>query len=134
MGAGAPAEDAAQDAALRAWRQRAQCRTPDEPGGWIATIAKHEALRSIGRRRPDERFEEALADAEEAPESDVLQRLDVRSALTELSPRDRELLFARYWADLTQDEVGLRLGLADGTVKVRLHRLRNRLQQRLSDA
>src|SRR4051812_50121419 len=46
LGAGPDAEDAAQEAAMRAWRRRATCR--DAPGAWGRTIAHNEALRTAG--------------------------------------------------------------------------------------
>src|SRR4051794_41348361 len=51
LGPGPDAEDAAQEAAMRAWRRRATCR--DAPGAWVRTIAQNEALRTAGRR-PDQ--------------------------------------------------------------------------------
>src|SRR5215217_6462577 len=39
------ADEAAQEAMTRAWRQRAKCRTPGTPEPWVAQIARNEALR-----------------------------------------------------------------------------------------
>ena len=39
LGPATTADDAAQEAAIRAWRQRAHCRTPRRPNPWIAAIA-----------------------------------------------------------------------------------------------
>jgi RNA polymerase sigma-70 factor (ECF subfamily) len=39
----------------------------------------------------------------------------------------------RYGEDLTQAEVARRLGVPEGTVKVRLHRARRRLRGLLAD-
>lgn len=134
VGPGAAAEDAAQEAALRAWRKRRDCDSPAQPSGWIATIARREALRFFARRREEDPLEESLVEVAAPAEADVLERLDVRRALLELSRDDRALLFARYWADLTQSDAGTALGVADGTIKVRLHRLRKRLRDRLAEA
>src|SRR5919199_4866170 len=45
LGADPAAEDAAQEATFRAWRYSTQCRSPDHPVAWLATIARREALR-----------------------------------------------------------------------------------------
>src|SRR5919199_1624958 len=45
LGADPAAEDAAQEATFRAWRYSTQCRSPDPPIAWLATIARREALR-----------------------------------------------------------------------------------------
>jgi RNA polymerase sigma factor (sigma-70 family) len=72
---------------------------------------------------------------EEAPaqsaEDDVLTRIDVERALGELSPADRLMVRLRYEADLTHPSVAVALGLSVTNVKVRLHRLRPKLQHSL---
>ena len=50
-----------------------------------------------------------------------------------LADGDRRVLHLRYAEDLTQAEVARRLGLPEGTVKVRLHRARGRLRRVLED-
>lgn len=67
-------------------------------------------------------------------DSTTAERLDVWRALSELAPSERKLLGLRYWADLTQAEAADRLGLPEGTAKVRLHRLRATLRGQLAEA
>src|SRR3954471_8347279 len=102
LGRGAAAEDAAQEAAIRAWRQRRRCLTPDRPDPWVTTIARREALRIAAQSRetPCEEPDYQTVPTH-APEIDT--RIDVRRAMLGLSPEDRRLLHARYWDDLTQD-------------------------------
>jgi len=127
------AEDAAQDALLRAWRARASCASQKAPGGWLATIARNVAFSLRARSQP----ELPLAVADEVPGDDALQpRLDivmVRELVRRLSDDDRRLLSLRYAEDLTQAEIARRLGWPPGTVAVRLHRLRRRLRAELDE-
>jgi RNA polymerase sigma-70 factor (ECF subfamily) len=60
---------------------------------------------------------------------DTVERADVQAALRRLSRRDRELLALRYGEDLTQAAIAVRLGIPEGTVKVRLHRARDKLRR-----
>src|SRR5436305_3512027 len=87
------AEDAAQDALLRAWRARASCATQKAPGGWLATIARNVAF---SRRAARRQTEVPLAVADEVPDADALQpRLEVvmvRQLMQRLSDDDRRLL------------------------------------------
>src|SRR5687768_901421 len=53
LGHGGAAEDATQEALIRAWRQRDSCQDPRRPGPWISTIARREALRLASRHRRD---------------------------------------------------------------------------------
>jgi RNA polymerase sigma-70 factor, ECF subfamily len=132
LGPSAEAEDAAQEAAVRAWRNRAKCRAADSRHAWLATIARREALRLASARKPAP-LDGAPEPAEPSPEGDALERVAVRQALAGMAPRDRTVLFARYWRDLTQDQLAATLGLPEGTAKVRLHRARAQLRQALSD-
>lgn len=133
LGPGSASEDAAQEAALQAWRHSADCRSPDAPWPWIAAIARREALRQ--RPGPTVFGLDEEADAVVAPhEPQTLLQLDVRRALAQLSEQERELVLARYWTDLTQEQVAAVLQIPAGTVKVRLHRVRARLRPILIDS
>src|ERR1700754_706209 len=73
LGAQPAAEDAAQEASLKAWRHQTQCRTPDRPGPWVAAIARREALRALAPtpvREPAEPVDSGY-------EPQVISRLDV---------------------------------------------------------
>jgi RNA polymerase sigma-70 factor, ECF subfamily len=124
------AEDIAQDALLRAWRRRSTLREADRRNQWLATIVRNEAFRQHARVRPDptsaiERYE-AVEDAQVVA---TVERADLHAALRRLSDRDRQLLELRYTEDLTQQAIARRLGIPEGTVKVRLHRARIKLKR-----
>ena len=123
------AEDAAQEATLRAWRYRARCRDPTKPERWIAAIARREALRAASRRReqPLDTCPEVVDPRQDL--SDFEQLLAVRRALSAIDGRDRQLLVGHYWQDLPNAELATQLGLAEVTVRVRLHRLRRMLRE-----
>ena len=129
---GAAPLDAAQEAAIKAWRHHASCRTPEHPRPWLAAIARREAFRLRGAPRA-ESLETAAEPFVAASDARVARAVDVRRALGELSESDRLLLLARYWGDLSQHEAANLLGMPDGTAKVRLHRLRARLRPALRE-
>ena len=131
LGRVASAEDAAQEAVTRAWRHRHSCQTPEQPAPWIAAIARREALRVAAQRR-EAPLEEAEPASVDGPADAVEASLDLRRGLRLLTAGEREVVLARYWADLTQPQAASLLGLAEGTVKVRLHRARATLRAVLS--
>jgi RNA polymerase sigma-70 factor (ECF subfamily) len=99
------------------------------PLPWLLQITRNEALRLL--RQNAQRVPEELAGepAEDDPEvADAAERVDLDRALASLSHDDRRLLELRYKDDLTQPAVAAALGVPEGTVKVRLHRLRSRLR------
>jgi RNA polymerase sigma-70 factor (ECF subfamily) len=124
----ADVEDVVQNALLRGWRHLHRCRTPDAPLPWLLTITRNEALRR--RRRA-----EVAAPFDDAPDSlageeihRVRARVDMARALACLSPLDRRLVGLRYVLDLSHADMASRLGIEEGTARVRLHRARRRLR------
>ena len=128
LGSSSEAEDAAQEATIRAWRNRSSCREADRSEAWLATIARREALRLAAARKPLP-LDCCPDPGGPSHEADALDRVAVRQALERLAPRDRSLVFGRYWADLTQDQLAQALNLPEGTAKVRLHRARAQLRR-----
>jgi RNA polymerase sigma-70 factor (ECF subfamily) len=127
------ADDAAPEALLRAWRHRHRCRQPERPHGWLRRIAHNEAVR-VAVSRPNEVPDtyplSALPDGGSATE-DLENRLFLNGILKTLSESDQELARLRYYEDLTCATLADHFGLSEATVKVRLHRLRGRLRERL---
>ena len=129
LGLGSAADDAAQEATIRAWRYRAKCRDPDRPEPWIAGIARREALRAISRSRElPEPTDRNLVDSRQDL-SELVDRLDLWAAISGMDGQDRWLLVGHYWQDLPNRELAMQLGLAEVTVRVRLHRLRRLLRE-----
>jgi len=126
------AEDIAQDALLRAWRRRGTLRDGSRRNEWLGTIVRNEAFRQREKLRPEP---VDTVDGTEGVEDEgivaTVERADVHAALGRLSKRDRKLIELRYEEDLTQEAIARRLGVPDGTVKVRLHRLRHRLRKEI---
>jgi RNA polymerase sigma-70 factor, ECF subfamily len=127
-------EDAAQEALLRLWRST---RSPDEferPVAWLRRIARNEALRERARERrrrddvvPEDTLEHLASPA--GRDNTLPERLEIADLMGTLSPADRQIVWLRYFEDLTQENVARRLGIPEGTVKVRLHRVRARLRR-----
>jgi len=123
------AEDIAQDALLRAWRRRSTLRDSERRNQWLATIVRNEAFRQHARVRPDPTATIEFSEgAEDERVLAAVELADIHAALRLLSERDRRLLEMKYEEDLTQAMIASRLGIPEGTVKVRLHRARNRLR------
>lgn len=128
------AEDVAQEALLRAWRRRSTLRDASRRKEWLGTIVRNEAFRLRARVRPDPVAEiEAKEGVEDEQLVATVERADLYAAIERLDERDRQLLHLRYDEDLTQQAIARRLGLPDGTVKVRLHRLRHKLRRVMAE-
>ncbi|MBW8059065.1 MAG: sigma-70 family RNA polymerase sigma factor [Solirubrobacterales bacterium] len=123
-------EDIAQDALLRAWRRRSTLRDSGCRNQWLATIVRNEAFRQHARIRPDPVATiESQEGVEDERVSATVEQADLHAALKRLDECDRQLLRLRYGEDLTQAAIAHRLRIPEGTVKVRLHRVRNKLRR-----
>jgi RNA polymerase sigma-70 factor (ECF subfamily) len=124
------AEDAAQNAMIRAYRARDRCLTPTARDAWIRAIARREAMRvatsSAHREQPvDVLPEEDEKDCMEP----VLDSLSARAILAHVPVGDRGLLVRRYVLEQTSSEIAADLAVPPATVRVRLHRAVKRLQE-----
>lgn len=136
---GSEAEEAVQEALIRAWTRRHACRSPEAPLPWILEITRNESRRLLARStrlRHAAGGEPAACEPQGEDEAitSVTTRVTVEQALAGLVDADRRVLRLRYADDLTQADVARRLGIPEGTVKVRLHRARGRLRTILEES
>lgn len=131
------ADEAVQEAMARAWRRQESCRTPDAPIGWLLQITRHEALRVLRSRaeRTEREGTRLLEDhlADESNGERIHQKIDLQRAIGALHHEERLLIGLRYVDDMTQPDVARTLDQPEGTVKVRLHRVRERLRAALEE-
>jgi RNA polymerase sigma factor (sigma-70 family) len=128
LGTGHRAEDAAQEAIIRAWRYWDRRSHSDAVVAWVRTIARREAYRIAGQAPRETLTDEVEACSSDDPQARRIDAVDVRRALRCIDRRDRQLLLARYWQELPHAETARRLGMTEATVRVRLHRLHNHLR------
>jgi RNA polymerase sigma-70 factor, ECF subfamily len=125
------AEDAAQEAFLRAFRALPSYRHQTSFAAWMRVIALRSAIDLVRRRRP----EVPLVEFSRPDGSEEKRHLDadlLRETLEALSPLDRELLLAREVEGEADKEIAQRFGMTVTGVRVRIHRARKRLKARFS--
>lgn len=142
------AEEAVQDAYLRAFTHLDQCADGAHLGGWLARIVANEALMRLRRHGRVRLFADGEAAGEEAdavvplwtaasdPEELLagteLRRL-VERAIDDLPDGFRAVFVMRAVEQMSVQETAACLGIPPDTVKTRLHRARALLQKALSD-
>lgn len=124
------AEDAVQEALIRAWERSDKGEEIDSLEGWVTTVALNLARSGLRRLRSERRARARLASARvgEPPTAD---RLDVDRALSTLPRRQREAIVLRYYLQLDTREVAAALRVNEGTVKSTLFRARATLAEAL---
>ena len=139
LGEPTEAEDAAQEAFLKAYRGLHHYDPDRRFGSWCLSVAAHECIDRLRRRRAPmvelDGLEAELdhPDAAPGPESVVMRReLEERLALLldELNPLDRAVVTLKYWYEMPLEEIAANLGLTTSAVKSRLHRSRRELAER----
>jgi RNA polymerase sigma-70 factor (ECF subfamily) len=137
-GSAADAEDAAQDAFVKAWKALPRFRpgAPFKP--WLLRIVANEAhnrRRSSGRTealRLRARDAAPSGDAAPSPEGAAVsgeRREQLLAAVERLDDRDREIVVCRYFLELSEEETAQVLDVRRGTVKSRTARALERLRE-----
>ena len=115
----ARAEDAAQDAFAKAYRQWKRVAMMDRPVAWVYVVALN------GARKELRRDQAAPVPDLVGPASDhaaaAAVKVSVRDALDVLAPRQRVAVVLRYLGDLRVAEVAEAMGCSEGTAKATLH-------------
>ncbi|HEY6650772.1 MAG TPA: sigma-70 family RNA polymerase sigma factor [Actinomycetota bacterium] len=120
------AEDAVQEALVRAWIRSDRGDIIASLPAWVAVTAMN-VTRSRWRRVTAERRARALL-ASATPSDDVgADRVDVERALAGLPRRQRQISVLRYFLQLDTREVADALGVSEGTVKNSLSKARTAL-------
>jgi RNA polymerase sigma factor (sigma-70 family) len=136
----ADAEDAVQEAFLKAWRNlgRFEIGMPFRP--WLLTIVGNEARNHVRSRSRRIRRELGMAVPDLAPsdpaEDSVAadERRRLHAAITTLDDGARSVVICRYLLDLSELETAAILGTPPGTVKSRLDRAKRKLSKILTES
>lgn len=118
------AEDAVQEALLRAWRDLPTLRDADRFEAWLRRLlvnACHDADRQR-RRRHETPLASDSQPAATDPFASVAQRDEMERAFRWLSSEDRAVVVVRYYLELSTAEAAATLGMREGTLKSKLHR------------
>lgn len=138
---GSEAEEAVQDAFMKAWRALGRFRPGSPFRPWLLTIVANEARnrrRGAGRRAAVTLRAQAMAipAGPASPEEAVVDQVDLDRVLAEvarLPERERLAIGYRHLAGLSERETAAALGVRPGTVKSRVARGLSRLRDALDD-
>jgi RNA polymerase sigma factor (sigma-70 family) len=128
------AEEATQQAFLKAWRAAESFDERRELGPWLAAIARRvaidlyrrEALRTADPLDFVKPNDPALSSSPESAEA-IYDIWEVRQAVAQLPADEQEVVRLQHFEELTHAEIAERLAVAPGTVKSRSFRAHKRL-------
>jgi len=135
------AEEISQDIFVKAYRSLADFRGDSKFSTWLYTIVRTSCITFLRKKRLDttsidnERTLTQLENRESGFNANTIEQKSkhamVNSAIRLLSPDDAQLITLFYKGEQTLEEIGRIMGLEPNTVKVKLHRARHRLKEKM---
>ena len=128
------ADDATQDVFVRAWQRLGQFRGDSAFGTWLfrlgvnVMLSRREVVATRQRRHVDDA---ALIDTLSARDASPELGLDFEAAMQRLPPGMRQIFVLHDIEGYKHDEIAAMLGIAQGTSKSQLHRVRMVLRRYL---
>jgi RNA polymerase sigma-70 factor (ECF subfamily) len=129
------AEDATQEAFIRAWVNLPSFQPSAPLRNWLYRIAINAAL-DVLRKKPEESLEEnqvtMIADQAASPETALIEKERmtlVQQAMKSLPEASRSVLVLREYGELSYQEIAKVLEIPVGTVMSRLNYARTRLRE-----
>ena len=130
------AEELAQDVFLKAFKSLKKFRREASFSSWIYRIAYNTAISETRKKKKHvltfdeqlERMAHLKTDDYETEQSDEQRKALLEKALEELAPQEKMILMLYYFEDKSVDDISKSTGLSTSNVKVRLHRLRQKLK------
>jgi RNA polymerase sigma-70 factor (ECF subfamily) len=131
------AQDVVQETFLAAYRTLAKLKNPDRPRPWLTGIARNLAISAIRKRKGntvsiDKVAEPAARAGGESVETEQAEALAaLREAVSELSDRQREIVWMRYYEGIGADAIAETLGVSRNVVDVTIFRAKRALGKKL---
>ena len=127
------AEDAVQDALVKAWKSRWRVRDPEKFPAWLSMIARHRARDVFRKRRTVPLSEMPEMPGSETPQATTIDR-HLDSALASLPELYRAAISLRYFEEMDYATIENRLGLTNGSLRGILGRALATMRKQLKPA
>jgi len=135
------AEEIAQDCFVKAYRSLSDFRGDAKFSTWLYTIVTTTCLTFLRKKKlethslDNEKVFEAADSLDSGFRANQVEQKSkvtmVNKAITLLSPDDAQIITLFYKGEQSLEEIGQIMGLEPNTVKVRLHRARQRLREKM---
>jgi RNA polymerase sigma-70 factor, ECF subfamily len=136
----ANAEDLAQAAILKAWKDRFRLRDPGTAKGWLFAIAANLWRSGLRRKSREQRIADSAKQLTKCkvllPDEEIIIKEDmlrVRETMDTLPGRQREVLYLHACEAFSLAEIAEILALSPQAVKASLSLARKRMREKLHD-
>lgn len=123
------AKDLVQETFISVWKSLSSFRGESRIGTWIFRIATNNCLRAIevAKRMPSG---ELPANLSETPEEPVQEKLSFLYRCIAELPETERIIISLTLEDLPQAEIAAIVGLSEGNVRVKVHRIKEKLAKK----
>jgi len=135
------AEEVAQDCFVKAYRALGTFRQTSKFTTWLYSITYTSAMTALRKKKlttislDDEEYIVRPADSSSAQTADTIEKKSayvyLNQAIDSLLPDDAAIITLFYKGEQSLEEIGKALFMDPNTVKVKLHRARTRLKEKL---
>lgn len=125
------AADIAADVFTTAWRRIGHMPLEPDSLPWLYGVARKTVSNHHRSRTRQRALHLKVVSVKDTPTNSLDDVLAVRRELEKLKDDDREILMLAAWEELTPSEIATALGITPEASRVRLHRARQRLAERL---
>jgi len=139
LGSTDAAEDALQEAFIRAYDRLAQCRDPENFRGWFFLILRNCCYAEARSRRRhagadlEEELELAAPGGADHHLESAERRRTLAEALRRLTAEQREVFVLKHYEGLPYEEIARRTATTVASLKMRMHRAYDRLRVELAE-
>jgi RNA polymerase sigma-70 factor (ECF subfamily) len=124
------AKDLAQETFIKVWKQLPKFRNESSIGTWIFRIASNTCLRQIQKENKMPKSELPLEIKDEISETNIEKDIQfLYQCISELQEVER-IIISLELEDLNQKEIAEIVGLSEGNVRVKIHRIKEKLIQK----
>lgn len=124
------ARDLVQETFLIVWQQLPKFRNDSSVSTWIYRIASNNCLRQIEKEKRIPKGELKTDKADTIP-SDIESKMQLLyKSISELEELDR-IIISLELEDVRQNEIAQIMGLSESNVRVRIHRIKEKLLQKI---
>lgn len=125
------AKDIAQETFITVWQQLPKFRNESSVGTWVFRIASNHCLRQIEKKKrlPTTELPAQLEDS--LPSADEGKTQFLYTCISELQETDR-IIISLELEDVKQAEIANIVGISEANVRVRIHRIKEKLTQKFS--
>jgi RNA polymerase sigma-70 factor (ECF subfamily) len=124
------AKDLAQETFIKVWKQLPKFRNESSIGTWIFRIASNTCLRQIQKESKMPKSELPLEIQDEISETNIEKDIQfLYQCISELKEVER-IIISLELEDMNQKEIAEIVGLSEGNVRVKIHRIKEKLIQK----